>query len=80
MSDRSLKRLSKQARRGMRGYPMGIVASYGPDDKRASKLVASVKTSGTPNRSNGNGSRKPAISATTRSWRARSWRSSNSTA
>ncbi len=45
MLDRSLKRLSKKARRGMRGYPMGIVACYGPDDKRASKLVASVKTS-----------------------------------
>jgi hypothetical protein len=40
MLDRSLKRLSKQARRGMRGYPMGIVGCYGPDDKRASKLVA----------------------------------------
>jgi hypothetical protein len=45
MLDRSLKRLSKKARRGMRGYPMGIVACYGPDDQRASKLVASGKTS-----------------------------------
>jgi hypothetical protein len=45
MLDRSLKRLSKKARRGMRGYPIGTVAPYGPDDKRASKLVASVKTS-----------------------------------
>jgi hypothetical protein len=45
MLDRSLKRLSKKSRRGMRGYPIGTVASYGPDDKRASKLVASVKTS-----------------------------------
>ena len=40
MSDRSLKRLSNKARSGMRGYPMGIVGCYGPDDKRASKLVA----------------------------------------
>jgi hypothetical protein len=45
MLDRSLKRLSKKARRGMRGYPIGTVACYGPDDKRASKLVASIKTS-----------------------------------
>lgn len=45
MLDRSLKRLSKKARRGIRGYPIGTVACYGPDDKRASKLVASIKTS-----------------------------------
>ncbi|MGA3400286.1 MAG: hypothetical protein ABSC95_13785 [Acetobacteraceae bacterium] len=45
MLDRSLKRLSKKARRGMRGYPIGSVLCYGPDDKRASKLVAGVKTS-----------------------------------
>jgi len=45
MLDRSIKRLSKKARRGMRGYPIGTVACYGPDDKRASKLVASAKTS-----------------------------------
>jgi hypothetical protein len=43
MLDRSIKRLSKKARRGMRGYPIGVVACYGPDDKRASKLVASVQ-------------------------------------
>ncbi len=29
----------------MRGYPVGTVAAYGPDDKSASKLVASVKNS-----------------------------------
>jgi hypothetical protein len=45
MLDRSIKRLSKKARRGMRGYPLGVVACYGPDDKRASKMVASVTTS-----------------------------------
>src|SRR5580698_2113121 len=43
--DRSIKRLSTKARRGMRGHPMGIVACYGPDERRASKLVASVKNS-----------------------------------
>ncbi|HTW69656.1 MAG TPA: hypothetical protein VME47_07210 [Acetobacteraceae bacterium] len=42
MLDRSLKRLHKKARRGMRGYPVGAVAAYGPDDRRASKVVASV--------------------------------------
>jgi hypothetical protein len=45
MLDRSIKRLSKKARRGMRGYPIGVVACYGPDNKRASKLVASVQLS-----------------------------------
>ena len=46
MLDRSIKRLAKKAKRGMRGYPLGTVAVYGPDNKRASKLVASVKPSG----------------------------------
>ena len=45
MIDRSLKRLSKKARRGFRGYPVGTLAAYGPDDRRASKLVATVKAS-----------------------------------
>jgi hypothetical protein len=44
MLDRSIKRLTKKARRGMRGYPVGTVAYYGPDDKRATKLAAGVKT------------------------------------
>ena len=43
MLDRSLKRLGKKARRGMRGYPIGTVAGYGPDDKHASELVTSVR-------------------------------------
>ena len=42
MIERSLKRLQKKARRGMRGYPVGTVATYGPNNLRASKVVASV--------------------------------------
>ncbi len=43
MLDRSIKRLTKKARRGMRGYPLGTVAYYGPDDRHATKLVASIQ-------------------------------------
>jgi hypothetical protein len=43
MPDRSIKRLSKKARRGMRGYPLGTVAYYGPDDTRATKVVAGIQ-------------------------------------
>jgi len=43
MLDRSIKRLSKKARRGMRGYPLGTVAFYGPDDKRATKVAVGIK-------------------------------------
>ena len=35
-------RLAKRAKKGFRGYPIGTIAFYGPDDKRASKMVASV--------------------------------------
>ena len=43
MLDRSIKRLTKKARRGMRGYPLGTVAYYGPDDSRATKVVAGIR-------------------------------------
>ncbi len=36
------KRLAKKAKRGMRGYPVGTLTCYGPDDHRASKLVAAI--------------------------------------
>jgi hypothetical protein len=36
------KRLSKKAKKGFRGYPVGTIAFYGPDDRRASKLVVSI--------------------------------------
>ena len=39
------KRLEKKARRGFRGYPLATVAFYGPDDQRASKVVASIMDS-----------------------------------
>lgn len=42
MLDRSLKRLTKKSRRGFRGYPLAAIAPYGPDDRRASKLVVTV--------------------------------------
>ncbi len=38
----SRKRLQKKARRGFRGYPLGTLAFYGPDDSRASKLAAGI--------------------------------------
>jgi len=36
------KWLAKKAKKGSRSYPVGTIAFYGPDDKRASKAVASV--------------------------------------
>ncbi len=39
---RMKKRLAKKAKRGFRGYPVGTLSCYGPDDRRASKLVAAI--------------------------------------
>ena len=36
------KWLEKKAKQGVRGYPAGTVAYYGPDDRRATKVVASI--------------------------------------
>ena len=36
------KRLTKKAKRGFRGYPISTIACYGPDDRTATKLVASI--------------------------------------
>lgn len=36
------RELEKRAKAGFRGYPMGTLAFYGPDDRRATKAVASV--------------------------------------
>ncbi len=36
------KRLQKKVKKGFRGYPVGTVAFYGPDDQRATKLVAGI--------------------------------------
>lgn len=42
LDDRSRKWLEKKARIGFRGHPLGTIACYGPDDRRASKMVVSV--------------------------------------
>jgi hypothetical protein len=39
---RSDSPLKKKARRGFRGYPIATIASYGPDDTRASKVAVSI--------------------------------------
>src|SRR5215212_8847587 len=36
------KWLRKKAKQGMRGYPIGTIAFYGPDNGRASKVAVSV--------------------------------------
>ena len=36
------KRLAKKVKRGFRGFPVGSLTYYGPDDSRASKLVAGI--------------------------------------
>ena len=36
------KWLQKKAKRGVRGYPVGTVAFYGPDDRSASEVAAGV--------------------------------------
>lgn len=35
-------KLAKKQARGLRGYPVATVAFYGPDDKRASKVVVGI--------------------------------------
>jgi hypothetical protein len=39
---RPRKWLEKKARQGMRGFPVGTIAFYGPDDRRASKVAVSI--------------------------------------
>ena len=34
--------LEKKAEQGFRGYPVATIAYYGPDDKRATKVVVSI--------------------------------------
>ena len=36
------KRLAKKAKKGFRGYPVGTIACYGADNRRATKLVVSI--------------------------------------
>jgi len=43
MADRTPKeRLERKAERGFQGYPTGTVAFYGPDSRRATKVVVGV--------------------------------------
>ena len=42
MKDQLFKRLSKKAKRGMRGWPLATIAFYGPDASRATKVVVSI--------------------------------------
>ena len=41
---RPQKWLEKKSKSGFRGYPVGTVAFYGPDNKRASKVAVAVIT------------------------------------
>ena len=36
--------LLKRARKGFRGYPVATIAFYGPDDRRATKVVVGIVT------------------------------------
>ena len=42
VKDQVFKRLSKKAKKGMRGWPIATIAFYGPDASRATKVVVSV--------------------------------------
>jgi hypothetical protein len=37
--------LGKRTKKGFRGYPIATIAFYGPDDKKATKAVASILAS-----------------------------------
>ena len=42
MHHKALWALSKRSNKGFRGYPIGTIAFYGPDDRRASKVAVGV--------------------------------------
>jgi hypothetical protein len=42
MDDRSLKRLRKKARKGMRGWPVATMAFYGPNLSQATKVAVGI--------------------------------------
>lgn len=43
MADRTAReRLERKAERGFQGYPIGTVAFYGPDNRRATKVVVGI--------------------------------------
>jgi hypothetical protein len=45
-----MKGLERRAQKGFQGYPLGIIAFYGPNDKIATKAVIGIvtETGGTP--------------------------------
>jgi len=42
MEDRSLKRLRKKARKGVRGWPIATIAFYGPNLSQATKVAVGI--------------------------------------
>ena len=42
LEDRSIKRLSKKAKKGMRGWPVATIAFYGPNSSRATKVAVGI--------------------------------------
>ncbi len=40
--NRFSKAIKRKARKGFRGYPVGTIAHYGPDDRRATKMVVGI--------------------------------------
>jgi hypothetical protein len=42
VEDRSIKRLSKKAKKGMRGWPVATIAFYGPNLNRATKVAVGI--------------------------------------
>ena len=41
-TQRNKKKIKNKAKKGFRGYPVATIAHYGPTDKKATKVVASV--------------------------------------
>ena len=42
MEGQARKRLGKRAKKGFRGFPLATIAFYGPDGRRATKLVVGI--------------------------------------
>lgn len=40
--NRFAKAIERKARKGFRGYPVGTVALYGPDDRKATKVAVGI--------------------------------------
>ena len=42
LEDRFLKRLTKKARKGLRGWPIAAIAFYGPNLSQATKVAVGI--------------------------------------